>query len=304
MKKHYKEYLQSLKIKPGKKIYLKKDFETDCSKKPFSKEEGATLLKEGVEHLSSLQDVLYASDRNSILIVLQAMDASGKDGTVKHVLSGLNPNSVNVNNFKSPTHAELDHDYLWRHYKALPARGEIGIFNRSHYENVLITRVHPEFIVTNERLPGITSVKDIKHSFWEKRYKQINHFEKTLAENGTLIIKFFLYVSKNEQKKRFIERLTNPEKNWKFTASDVAESKYWNEYMIAYEEMLNKTSNNYAPWYVIPADDKWFSHTCISDIIYMEAKKLKLSYPEVPEEQKAELKKAKEELLQELNKGK
>jgi PPK2 family polyphosphate:nucleotide phosphotransferase len=299
MKKNYKEYLQSLRIKPDKKISLKKDFKTDCNEKPFSKKEGETLLKEGIEHLSLLQDVLYASDRYSILIVLQAMDAAGKDGVVKHVMGGLNPNSVNVCEFKTPTHIELDHDYLWRHYIALPPKGEIGIFNRSHYENVLITRVHPEMIL-NERIPEITSVKDIKHSFWEKRYKQINHFEKTLTENGTLIIKFFLYLSQTEQKKRFLERLTNPEKNWKFSPADIAESNYWDDYMKAYEEMLNATSKEHAPWYVIPADDKWFTRTCISDIIYMEAKKLKLSYPEVPDDQKAGLEEAKEKLLAEL----
>ncbi len=300
MKKQYKEYLQSLRVEPDKKISLKKDFKTDCAEKPFSKEEGEILLKEGIENLSRLQDMLYAHDRHSILIVLQAMDAAGKDGAIKHVMSGLNPSGVKVSNFKTPTYAELDHDYFWRHYICLPARGDIGIFNRSHYENVLVTRVHPEFIL-NERLPDITSVKDIKHSFWEKRYKQINHFEKTLAENGTLIIKFFLYLSKEEQKKRFLERLTNPEKNWKFSAADAAERKHWDDYMLAYEEMLTATSKNYAPWYVIPADDKWFSRTCIGDIIYSEAKKLKLSYPEVSDKQKEELEKAKEELLDELD---
>ncbi|MCL1941974.1 MAG: polyphosphate kinase 2 family protein [Candidatus Azobacteroides sp.] len=298
MKKQYKEYLNLLRVEPDKKISLKKDFETDCKNKPFSKEEGEILLKEGVEYLTRLQDMLYAHDRHSILIVLQAMDAAGKDGAVKHVMSGLNPTGVTVNSFKTPTYNELDHDYLWRHYICLPTRGNFGIFNRSHYENVLVTRVHPEFIL-NERLPEITSVKDIKHSFWEKRYKQINHFEKTLVDNGTLILKFFLHVSKEEQKKRFLERITNPQKNWKFSVGDAAERKYWDQYMEAYEEMLSATSKDYAPWYVIPADDKWFSRTCMADIIILEAKKLKLHYPVISEAQKESLEKAKEDLLNE-----
>jgi PPK2 family polyphosphate:nucleotide phosphotransferase len=298
MKKQYKEYLNLLRVEPDKKISLKKDFETDCKNKPFSKEEGEILLKEGVEYLTRLQDMLYAHDRHSILIVLQAMDAAGKDGAVKHVMSGLNPTGVTVNSFKTPTYNELDHDYLWRHYICLPTRGNFGIFNRSHYENVLVTRVHPEFIL-NERLPEITSVKDIKHSFWEKRYKQINHFEKTLVDNGTLILKFFLHVSKEEQKKRFLYFFSNPQKNWKFSVGDAAERKYWDQYMEAYEEMLSATSKDYAPWYVIPADDKWFSRTCMADIIILEAKKLKLHYPVISEAQKESLEKAKEDLLNE-----
>ena len=298
MKKQYQEYLKSLRVESDKKISLKKDFETDCKNKPFDKNEGKILLREGVEHLTRLQEMLYAHDRYSILIVLQAMDAAGKDGAVKHVMSGLNPVGVTVSNFKTPTYNELDHDYLWRHYMCLPTRGTFGIFNRSHYENVLVTRVHPEFVL-NERLPDITSVKDIEHSFWEKRYKQINHFEKTLVENGTLIIKFFLHVSKEEQKKRFLERITNPEKNWKFSAADAAERKHWEQYMEAYEEMLSATSKDYAPWYVIPADDKWFSRTCMADIIALEAQKLKLHYPGISEAQKEALEKAKENLLNE-----
>ncbi|MCD7971399.1 MAG: polyphosphate kinase 2 family protein [Candidatus Azobacteroides sp.] len=296
MNADYQNYLQSLRVPASsKKISLTKDFLTDCKDKPFTKKEGKELLKAGVEHLADMQDMLYAHDRYSILIVLQAMDAAGKDGAVRHVISGLNPNGVTVSNFKTPTYVELDHDYLWRHYIALPPRDEIGIFNRSHYENVLVTRVHPEFVL-NERLPHITEVKDITPSFWEERYRQINNFERTLAENGTLIIKFFLHVSKEEQRLRFMKRIKNPDKNWKLSASDVEERQYWNEYMKAYEEMLGKTSKTYAPWYVVPADDKWFTRTCIADIIGLEFQKLKLHYPKVSQQKKEVL----EQIYQEL----
>ena len=208
------------------------------------------------------------------------MDAAGKDGIIKHVLSGLNATGVKVSSFKTPTKEELDHDYLWRHAKALPARGEIGIFNRSHYENVLVTRVHPEYIL-NENLPDIDSLKDIDHDFWKSRFKQINRFEKNLAENGTIILKIFLHVSKDEQKKRFLERIDNPDKNWKFAIADAEERKHWDDYMKAYEEMLGATSTEHAPWYVLPADDKWFTRLCLGAIIYAEFEKLGLEYPTV-----------------------
>lgn len=245
-----------------------------------------------------MQDKLYAHDQYSVLIVLQAMDAAGKDGAIKHVISGLNPSGVKVASFKTPSKEELDHDYIWRHYKALPARGEIGIFNRSHYENVLVTKVHPEYIL-NENLPGIDSLKDIDKKFWESRYKQINRFEKNLTENGTIILKIFLHVSKEEQKKRFIERIDNAEKNWKFSIADAKERKYWDQYQAAYEEMLRETSTEHAPWYVLPADDKWFTRLCLAAIIYFEFEKLGLSYPEVSEEQKQALQMVKKELMAE-----
>lgn len=294
--KKFEHYLHTLKVKPGKKVSLKKDFGTDYADKLFSKKEGEILLQSGVNNLAKVQDELYADNNYSVLIVLQAMDAAGKDSAIKHVMSGLNPQGVKVTSFKVPTGEELDHDYIWRHYKALPARGEIGIFNRSHYENVLVTRVHPEFIL-KENLPGISSVKNIGKKFWEKRYRQINQFEKTLAENGTIILKFFLHVSKAEQKKRFIERIDDPSKNWKFSVADVGERAHWDEYMNAYEEMLAATSADYAPWYVLPADDKWFTRVCLAGVIHAEFSKLQIAYPELSAEEKLKLQDVKKQLM-------
>lgn len=298
LKKEFKQYLESLRVKEGKKVSLKKDFLTDYDHKLVEKEEGLKILENGLENIAAVQDKLYAHNQYSVLIVLQAMDAAGKDGAIKHVLSGLNPSGVKVSSFKAPSKEELDHDYLWRHYKALPARGEIGIFNRSHYENVLVTKVHPEYIL-GESLPGIESVKDIDKKFWEKRYQQINRFEKTLADNGTVILKIFLHVSKDEQKKRFLERIDNPDKNWKFSIADAAERQHWDAYQEAYEELLSATSTDYAPWYVLPADDKWFTRLCLGAIIYFEFEKIGLDYPEVSEEQKKALQEVKAALLAE-----
>ncbi len=298
MKKQTAAYLKKLQVQPGKKISLAADFETDEERKLITKEAGEELLEEGIKRLAEMQDKLYAHNQHSVLIVLQAMDAAGKDGVIKHVLSGLNPMGVKVNSFKAPSSTELDHDYFWRHYKALPARGEIGIFNRSHYENVLVTRVHPEFVL-KENLPGISAVEDITEEFWQKRYKQINRFEKNLAQNGTLIIKFFLHVGKEEQKKRFLDRIDDPEKNWKLSPADAKERKFWDDYMRAYEAMLPATSTEHAPWFVIPADDKWFARLSMAAIIYQEFEKLNLSYPVVSEAQKAALQEIKKELLAE-----
>jgi PPK2 family polyphosphate:nucleotide phosphotransferase len=213
-------------------------------------------------------------------------------------MSGLNPQGVKVSSFKAPNSHELDHDYFWRHCKELPPRGEVGIFNRSHYENVLVTRVHPEYVL-KENIPGIESTKDIDEKFWEKRYKQINRFEKNLAQNGTVILKFFLHVSKDEQKKRFLERIDNPEKNWKFSVADAQERKFWDKYQNAYEEMLSATSTEYAPWFVIPADDKWFARLALGAIIFNQFEKLHLSYPKVSEAQRLKLQETKKELLAE-----
>jgi PPK2 family polyphosphate:nucleotide phosphotransferase len=226
------------------------------------------------------------------------MDTAGKDGAIKHVMTGLNPQGVKVSSFKAPSHLELDHDYFWRHNKELPGKGDIVIFNRSHYENVLVTKVHPEFLM-NEKLPGIKSEKDINKKFWEKRYKQINRWEKNLTENGTIILKFFLHLSKDEQKRRLIDRIDNPKKNWKFSVGDIKERALWDNYQKAYEDMIEATSTDYAPWHVLPADDKWFTRLCLGGLIYYEFEKLKLSYPEVSVEQLAELQKAKEVLLAE-----
>lgn len=287
------EYL----AKPGKKIKLK-SFSTSTKNKPLEKARGEELLARGIQELANLQDMLYAHNEYSVLIVFQAMDAAGKDGTIKHLMSGLNPSGVKVSSFKTPSSTELDHDYFWRHYKELPARGEIGIFNRSHYENVLVTKVHPEYIL-NEKIPGINSVKDIKKAFWDNRYAQIRRFEKNLAENGTIILKFFLNVSKEEQKKRFLDRIDDPKKNWKFSIADMKERAYWDQYQAAYEEMFNQTSTEYAPWYIIPADDKWFMRILVGLAIYEQFHKLKIEYPTVSKETKAALLKAKEALLAE-----
>ncbi len=235
-------YADRFRVGEGKKIDLK-EWLTDDKDKPVEKDAGVSLLQDDILKLSEIQEKLYASNRYSVLIVIQAMDAAGKDSVIKHVMSGLNPQGVTVTSFKTPTHQELEHDYLWRHYNALPARGMVGIFNRSHYENVLVTRVHPEYIL-NENLPDIHSVTDIDKSFWEKRFKQINHFENTLADNGTVVLKFFLHVSKKEQKKRFLERINDPAKNWKFSIGDLKERDLWKDYRKAYEDMLENTSTS------------------------------------------------------------
>ena len=282
----------------GKKISLARDYATDDKRKPISRETGEESLQEGLAHLAEMQDKLYAHDQYSVLVVLQAMDAAGKDGIIKHVISGLNPVGVKVASFKAPTSHELDHDYFWRHYLALPARGEIGIFNRSHYENVLVTRVHPE-LVLKENLPGVDGLEDITHEFWQSRYEQINRFEKNLAENGVIIIKIFLHLSKDEQKKRFLERIDDPAKNWKLSPFDAKERKFWDDYQRAYEEMLPATSCDSAPWFVVPADDKWFARLCIAAIITEQFERLNLEYPSVSDEQLAVLQDIKKELLAE-----
>lgn len=295
--KAFLKYLKSLRVKEGSKFNLK-DFNTDFDEKKITKQEGEEALAKGLVQLSQMQDKLYAESKHSVLIVLQAMDTAGKDGAIKHVMTGLNPQGVKVSSFKAPSHLELNHDYFWRHNKELPGKGDIVIFNRSHYENVLVTKVHPEFLM-NEKLPGIKSEKDINKKFWEKRYKQINRWEKNLTENGTIILKFFLHLSKDEQKRRLIDRIDNPKKNWKFSVGDLKERALWDKYQKAYEDMIEATSTSYAPWHVLPADDKWYTRLCLGGLIYYEFEKLKLSYPEVSAEQLAELQKAKEILLAE-----
>ncbi len=282
-------------VKPGKDIKMK-DFDTKYKGKILNKKDSEMLLEQGRKHLAEVQDKLYAHNKYGVLIVLQAMDAAGKDGAVKHIMSGFNPLGVKVFSFKAPNSTELDHDYFWRHELALPARGEIAIHNRSHYENVLVTKVHPQWIL-NENIPGIDSVDKIDKKFWEKRYKQIRRFEKNLADNGMVIMKFFLHVSKKEQKKRFLERIEDPGKNWKFSLSDLKERAYWDDYQKAYGEALSATSTEYAPWFVIPADDKWYARLAIAAIITKEFSKLKLNYPIVSEAQKHELQKAKVQLM-------
>jgi PPK2 family polyphosphate:nucleotide phosphotransferase len=251
-------------------------------------------LKEGIEALAGLQDMLYAQDRWSVLLIFQAMDAAGKDGTIKHVMSGVNPQGVQVYSFKAPSPEDLDHDYLWRCMRCLPERGRIGIFNRSYYEEVLVARVHPE-ILARQKLPPELVTKRI----WDERYEDIRNFERYLARNGTLIRKFFLHVSKGEQKRRFLSRLDEPEKNWKFSASDVAERRHWKEYQRAYEDVIRETSTPEAPWYVVPADHKWFTRLVVAAAIGDALSGLDLGYPEVTAEQRKALALARRELQRE-----
>jgi PPK2 family polyphosphate:nucleotide phosphotransferase len=287
-----------LRVKPDKTIKLK-DFDTGYNGS-LTKEQGIELLEASRAKLASIQDMLYAHNHYSVLIIFQAMDAAGKDGAVKHIMSGFNPLGVKVTAFKTPTSHELEHDFFWRHYLALPARGEIAIHNRSHYENVLVTRVHPEYVL-NENIPGISSVADITDDFWKDRFKQINRFEKNLAKNGTVILKFFLNLSKKEQKKRFLERIDDPTKNWKFSLGDIKERGHWKEYQEAYEQAINATSQEYAPWYIIPADDKWYARVAIASVIEEKFKELKIDYPSIGEAQKAALQKARTQLMDEGN---
>lgn len=262
----------------------------------LNKKAAKVELKENTKELKDIQRVFYADNRFALLIVLQAPDTAGKDGAIRHVMSGINPQGCRVHNFKTPSKEELDHDYLWRHYKVLPERGMIEIFNRSHYENVLATKVNPSFIL-NENLPGIDSVDKIDDQFWENRYEQINNFEKHLHQNGTHILKFFLNLSKDEQKKRLLSRLDNPNKNWKFNKADLEARAQWSEYQTAYEEMLEKTSKEHAPWYVIPADKKYFARVAIGSIILEKLQSLNLSFPSGKSENV--LAEAREQLLSE-----
>lgn len=278
--------------KPSNKFNLSK-IKTDYTAGIDSKEKAEKLLKQNIETMTELQDKLYAQNKYSLLIIFQAMDAAGKDGAIKHVMSGLNPQGTQVYSFKQPSKEELDHGYLWRIQKAVPERGRIGIFNRSHYEEVLIVRVHN--LIRFQQIPE----ELIDDSIWEKRFRQINDFERYLYENGTIIIKFFLNISKEEQKKRFLSRIEDPSKNWKFSAADVDERKYWNDYMKAYQEAISATSTKYAPWYVIPADKKWFARLVVSEVIVQTMKKLNPDYPMLSDEQISQLQKCKEILLNE-----
>jgi len=289
--------IKKMMVHPNKKVKMK-DFDTAYKGKVLNKQESEKMLDASRKYLADVQDKLYAHNRYSVLIIFQAMDAAGKDGAVKHIMSGFNPLGVKVYSFKAPNAFELDHDYLWRHEIALPARGEIAIHNRSHYENVLATKVHPQWIL-NENIPGIESVEKVNDKFWEQRYKQIRRFEKNLADNGMIIMKFFLNVSKKEQKKRFLERIEAPGKNWKFSLSDLKERVHWDDYQKAYEVAMSETSTEHAPWFVIPADDKWYARLAIASIISKQFDKLELSYPVVSQAQKQELQRAKVQLMAE-----
>jgi PPK2 family polyphosphate:nucleotide phosphotransferase len=277
-------------IPPNKSLNLLK-IKTDDTLGISSKKDSLKLLKKNIERMRELQAKLYVQDKYSLLIIFQAMDAAGKDGTIKHVMSGLNPQGTQVFSFKQPSKEELDHDYLWRINKALPERGRIGIFNRSHYEEVLVVRVHD--LVKYQKIPD----KFNNNKIWKQRYQQINDFEKYLYENGIIILKFFLHVSKKEQKERFLKRIENPAKNWKFSMGDIEERKYWNDYQKAYQEAISSTSKKHAPWYVIPADKKWFMRLAISEIIVKEMKKLKPDFPKLNKEQLSDLDEARQILM-------
>lgn len=264
----------------------------------YKKDEAADILKGLKKEMQDLHEKLYSIDKHSLLIIFQAMDAAGKDSAIKQTTSGLNPQGCQVYSFKQPSNEELDHDFLWRHYKALPERGRIGIHNRSHYENVLVCKVHPKYIL-NERIAGISSVDDIGADFWKDRYQSINDFERHLVNNGTVILKFFLNVSKEEQKKRFLERIDQPDKHWKFSSGDLDERMKWDEYMKAYEDAINATAHEHAPWYVIPADKKWFTRIAISTIINEALKRMDLETPSLPQSEMVKLQEYKKRLLDE-----
>ncbi|MDL1891756.1 polyphosphate kinase 2 family protein [Sphingobacteriales bacterium CHB3] len=280
----------NLIIPPGKKIAIK-DYDPGYTDDFTSKSEAKDKHEKDIERLAALQEVLYAHNRYSLLLIFQAMDAAGKDGVIKHVMSGVNPQGCQVFSFKAPSQEELDHDFMWRTTKALPERGRIGIFNRSYYEEVLIVRVHPE-ILNGQNIPD----EERNEMLWQHRFEDINNFERYLSRNGTVILKFFLNVSKKEQKERFLERIERPEKNWKFSFGDVTERARWDDYMHAYEEMLNNTSTKWAPWHIIPADKKWFTRAAVADIIVSKLESLDMKFPEVSEAHKAELLRAKEML--------
>jgi PPK2 family polyphosphate:nucleotide phosphotransferase len=283
------------RVTDGRKFRLADYDPGDTGKLEAEERDAKVWLTEGVERLSALQDRLYAADRWSLLLVFQAMDAAGKDGTIKHVMSGVNPQGCQVYSFKVPSDEELDHDFLWRTGKALPERGRIGIFNRSYYEEVLVVRVHPEFL-DRQRLPDATP----NPKLWSRRYKSIRCLEKHLSRNGTAIVKFFLNLSKKEQARRFLSRLEDPSKNWKFSANDLREREHWDDYMEAYEAAIRHTAAEHAPWYVVPADHKWFTRLVVAAAIVNTLERLDPQYPEVPAKSREELAGMRKQLEAEL----
>ena len=275
--------LKHIMVPPGHKISLRKDYDPGFTAGFKDKKDARKKLEQNIAELAEYQDILYAQDTYALLLIFQAMDAAGKDGAIKHVMSGVNPQGCQVYSFKSPSAEELDHDYLWRTNKVMPERGRIGIFNRSYYEEVLVVRVHPE-LLDHQKIPP-----SARENIWKRRHEQINNMEKYLSENGVVILKFFLNVSKEEQKKRFLERIDRPEKNWKFSTADAKERAFWDDYQQAYEDCLNRTSTEWAPWFVVPADNKWFTRLTVSEIVVRTLKRLNLRYPEVSEERRQEL---------------
>ena len=278
------------RVRPGKNVDLD-EWPTRVKPMYHSQEEYETLLAEHVHKLSEQQSRLYADDSYAMLLIFQAMDAAGKDSVIKHVMSGVNPQGCEVHSFKAPSTEELDHDYMWRVARRLPERGRIGIFNRSYYEEVLVVRVHPE-LLTRQKLPPHLVTKRI----WQDRFEDMRNFERYLTRNGVVVLKFFLNVSKDEQKRRFLGRLDEPEKHWKFSASDVAERRYWDRYMNAYEEMIRETSAPHAPWYVVPADNKWYTHLAVASAIVQTLEGLNLSYPTIDAATRRRLKTVRAEL--------
>lgn len=286
--------IRRFRVKPGSKVRLK-DYDPGWAQtkdlKALGKQEvkkrSQEILVRSIHDLATAQELLYASDTYSVLVVLQAMDAAGKDGVIKHVMTGVNPQGCQVNAFKAPSREEVDHDFLWRYAVRLPERGHIGIFNRSYYEDVLVVRVHPEMLDAQRLPPGKRG-----RTFWEDRYASINGLERHLARNGTLLLKFFLHVSKKEQKRRFLKRLNDPKKHWKFSDRDLVERQFWDSYVEAYEAAIAATSTEWAPWHIVPADDKWATRAIVADILTTTIRSLKLEYPEVTSQKRVAMKKA------------
>jgi PPK2 family polyphosphate:nucleotide phosphotransferase len=289
-----RKLVEPLKVEPGRRVRLPRDFDPDYHADFVKKEDAKETLQRGVDLLAEYQARLAAQDTYGLLVIFQAMDAAGKDGTIKHVMSGVNPQGVEVSSFKVPSSEELDHDYLWRYAKRLPGRGMIGIFNRSYYEEVLVVRVHPS-ILAGQKLPASAKRRGV----WERRFREINDWERYLTDNGIRIVKLFLNVSKEEQRRRFLARIEEPDKNWKFSAGDARERRFWDDYQRAFEEVLSKTSTEHAPWYVIPADRKWFMRIAAGAVILRTIMDIDPKFPVVSDEAKADMAAAKAELLAE-----
>jgi len=289
-----RKFIKPFCIEDGQRFRLKHHDPDDTGGLDLDKETEERILEGGIREMAELQDKLYAQDRWALLVMFQAMDAGGKDSAIKHVMSGVNPQGCEVHSFKAPSEEELDHDFMWRTNKVMPRRGEIGIFNRSYYEEVLVVRVHDEML-RRERIPDELVTKHL----WKERCEDIRNFERYMSRNGIVIRKFFLHVSREEQKKRFLERLQEPEKHWKLSPSDVAERERWDEYQEAYEDMIRRTATEYAPWYVVPADNKWFARVVVAQVIVDTLEKMKVDYPKLEAAQRKQLKKAMEQLQRE-----
>jgi PPK2 family polyphosphate:nucleotide phosphotransferase len=292
------ELIAPLRVEPGSRVNLAKDFDPGYKAGFLKKKDGVDLLRTGITLLADYQARLAAQDTHGVLVCLQALDAGGKDGTIRHVMSGVNPQGVAVSSFKVPSAGELDHDYLWRYAQRLPARGEIGIFNRSHYEEVLVVRVHPENL-DRQKLPATAKGKDV----WRRRYREINDWERYLSDNGIAIAKIFLNLSNEEQRVRFLRRIDRPEKNWKFSAADVRERRSWDDYQRAFSQMLSETSTPWAPWYVVPADHKWFARVCASAVIVHTLMGIDPQYPQVADRARRDLRAVRRKLEAQAPKG-